>query len=126
LAAEKQPHLVWNAFIDLIAVEKYEDLSTTHGIERLRETISALHELGLPCHGRVLERVAQAFAAAPQGAAWEIVLGDDAIEQLDTAFHACRPDVDWGLKRHLGLHQEEYVSKAGTSDGALPLISGRT
>ena len=137
LAAEKEPHLVWNAFIDLIAVEGYEDLSVTQrkahlvfwydsevqngghgqylenqGTQRLRETIAALHELGLPCQGRVLERVAQAFAVAPRGAAWEAVLAGDVIEQLDAAFHACSPDVDSGLKRHLGLHQEEYVSLA--------------
>jgi hypothetical protein len=135
VAAESQPHLVWNAFIDLLAVEHYEDLSATQrkahlvfwydsevqngghgqylenqGTRRLSETISALHELGLSCQGHVLEDVAKAFAASAEGVAWETVLGGDAIQEFDAAFHACTPDVDRALQRHLGLHREEYVS----------------
>ena len=34
-AAEREPHLIWNAFVDLIAVESYEQLSPVQRMAHL-------------------------------------------------------------------------------------------
>ena len=35
IAAEREPHLVWNAFIDPLAMEAYEDLSPVQSVAHL-------------------------------------------------------------------------------------------
>src|SRR5678816_1954741 len=111
-AAGREPHLIWNAFIDLIAVEDYSDLSPlqrkahlvfwyesevqngghgqyleNHGRLRLRETIAALVELGLSCQAQVLSRAADLFDHADAKADWSDVLTSGLAEELDEAFH---------------------------------------
>lgn len=127
-ALRREPHLVWNAFIDLLALEDYDDLSPlqrkahlvfwyesevqngghgqyfeNQGCRRLREAIAALCELGLACQAAVLSRAADildAGTAFPEGLA----------EELDRAFHACAPSATAALERHLATHQDDYVS----------------
>src|SRR5436190_8323185 len=93
--AKREPHVVWNAFVDLIATEDLSELSAIQrkahlvfwyesevqngghgqyfenvGVKRLSETIQALGELGLQCHAKVLSRAGEALLAAQGPADW--------------------------------------------------------
>jgi hypothetical protein len=136
-SAAREPHIVWNAFVDLIATEDYADLSPVQrkahlvfwyesevqngghgqyfenqGVDRLRETVDALHELGLSCQARVLARAVAALSLAHRPADWADSLPEELVEELDAAFHSCRPEVITGLKEHLRVHEAEYVEVA--------------
>jgi hypothetical protein len=121
-AAEAEPHLVWNAFIDLIAVEEYERLSQlqrmahlvfwydsevqngghgqyfeNRGTQRLGETVQALQALGLTCQADILEKAATARSSAP------------ALAVADEAYHACQPSTIEALEKHLEDHRADYI-----------------
>lgn len=123
-ATQREPHLIWNAFIDLVAVEAYEDLSDlqrkahlvfwydtevqngghgqyfeNHGTERAGEVIRALEELQLTCLAQVLKEAVSASADA-QG---------NALDRFDNAYHVCKPNAIEGLEAHLTKYQAEYV-----------------
>jgi hypothetical protein len=109
---QQEPYLVWNAFIDLLAMEEYGDLTSVQrrahlvlwydsevqngghgqyfenrGVNRLAETVAALRALGLPDHAQVLSRAIAAFDAAAPGSDWMDALHDGFIEELDAEFH---------------------------------------
>ncbi len=133
-AAQREPHLVWNAFVDLLAMEEYDALSPkqraaqlvfcyesevqngghgqyleNQGTGHLSETVLALRDLGLPCQAGLVEQLAEALSSAPTGQPWEKVLPRGLTERLDSAFHACSPDIISALERHLELNRDEYV-----------------
>ena len=115
-AAGREPHLAWNAFIDLIAIEDYPDLSPlqrkahlvfwdesevqngghgqyleNQGRHRLRETIAALVELGLSCQAEVLSRAADLLDGADAELDWVDVLPSGLTEDSIKHFtHAPR------------------------------------
>jgi hypothetical protein len=113
---QQEPHLVWNAFIDLLAISEYGDLSLiqrkahlvfwydsevqngghgqyfeNRGVSRLGETVAALRNLGLECQAETLP--------------------DSFIDELDAAFHGCTPTVTEALEQHLARHTTEYVEE---------------
>jgi len=131
---EQDACLVWNTFIEMIALAEYEDLSSlqrkahlvfwyesevqngghgqyfeNRGLERVPETIEALVDLGARGQANVLSMAAELFAASPPGSAWEDMLCDDDIDTLDNAFHDCSPNLVEVLQHHLVEHQEEYI-----------------
>lgn len=136
LQLQRDPYLVWNAFIDLLAMEEYDDLTAVQrkahlvfwydsevqngghgqyfdnrGVNRLAETVAALRDLGLPCHAQVLSRAAAALAVAEPGSEWVDALHDGFIDELDAEFHRCTPTVTEALERHIGSHADEYVEE---------------
>jgi hypothetical protein len=136
-AATREPHTLWNAFIDLIATEDYADLSPlqrkahlvfwyesevqngghgqyfeNQGVDRLRETVDALHALGLSCQARVLARAVEVLSVAHRPADWADSLSDEFVEELDAAFHNCAPGAMAALEEHLRAHEAEYVEIA--------------
>lgn len=133
---QQDPYLVWNAFIDLLAVEAYSDLSSVQrmahlafwydsevqngghgqyfenrGVNGLAETVGALRDLGLACQARVLSRAVAALSAAVPGADWADALHDSFIDELDHEFHRCTPTVTEALEQHLARHISEYVEE---------------
>ena len=119
--AEKEPYLLWNAFVDLIAVESYENLSSTQrlahlvfwydsevqngghaqyfenrGTDFLGETLAALLALGLACQAEVLRKA----AAAPSVAR---------LATADRDYHLCMPTTIAGLEKHFEGNQAKYV-----------------
>ena len=133
---QQEPHLVWNAFIDLLAIEAYGDLSPdqrkahlvfwydsevqngghgqyfeNRGVNRLAETVAALKDLDLACQADVLSRAAAALAASEPGADWADTLPDGLTDELDAAFHRCMPTVTEALEQHLARHTAEYVEE---------------
>lgn len=128
--AQQEPHLVWNAFVDILAMEDYADLTPNQrmahlvfwydsevqngghgqyfenrGSERLAETVRALTELGLPAQAKVLSR---AVGALTPGMDWT-ELEDGFTEELDDAYNQCTPTVTEALTQHLTKHRAEYV-----------------
>ena len=133
---QQEPYLAWNAFIDLLAMEEYDDLTAVQrrahlvfwydsevqngghgqyfenrGVNRLAETVASLRILGLPCQAQVLSRAIAAFDAAEPGSDWVDVLHDGFIEELDAEFHRCTPTVTEALEQHLADHADEYVEE---------------
>ncbi len=131
---KSEPFLIWNAFVDLLAVEEYGRLSPiqqvahlvfwydsevqngghgqyfeNRGTEIIPETIDALTNLGLSCQAEILSRAAAALSASGCEVAWEYALTDSFIEELDAAFYDCSPTVMEALERHLLMHTAEYV-----------------
>lgn len=122
VAAEREPHLIWNAFVDLVAVEAYEDLTEIQrrahlvfwydsevqngghdqyfencGTQRNGEVIEALERLGLPCLAKVFAMAASANSSG-QG-----------LSAADDAYHLCAPSAIEGLEAHLTINQDHYV-----------------
>jgi len=133
---QKEPHLTWNAFIDLLSIEDYADLSPlqrkahlafwyesevengghgqyfeSRGTRQLAETMAALTDLNLSCHARVLSRAANAIPAMDPQSNWEELVEDGFIEELDAAFQTCSPTITEALERHLAAHLDEYVEQ---------------
>lgn len=131
-----EPQLVWNAFVDVLAMEDYADLSPpqrkahlafwyesevqngghgqyfeNRGTHQLAETMAALTDLGLAGHARVLARAAGVLPAMDPQSGWEEIVDDGFIEELDDAFHACEPTILEGLERHLAAHRDEYIEQ---------------
>jgi len=131
-----EQHLVWNAFIDLLAMEDYGALSViqrkahlafwydsevqngghgqyfeNRGVSRLSETTAALRDLGLECQAEVLSRASAALSTTEPGADWADTLPDSFIDELDAAFHRCTPTVTEALEQHLARHIAEYVEE---------------
>ena len=124
-AAQAQPFLIWNAFIDLVASEEYSALEPSQrpahlafwyesevqngghdqyfgnqGTERVGETVAALRGLGLGDQAALLE---QAYAALEK---------PDYIQKVaeaDGAFDACKPSVVEALQAHLAEATDLYV-----------------
>jgi Domain of unknown function (DUF4375) len=129
-----QPHLLWNAFVDLLAVEEYSSLSPlqrqaqlvfwydsevqngghgqyleNRGTERLDDTVRALEAFGLRCQAELLSRVGAVLSERGHRADWSSVVDEGFAEALDGAFHECVPSVAEALDRHLAVHRAEYV-----------------
>jgi len=133
---QEQPYLIWNAFIDLLAMEDYADLSPlqrkahlvfwydsevqngghgqyfeNRGVNRLAETVTALTDLGLPCQAQVLTRAVAALSASDPEADWMDALQDSFIDELDDEFIRCKPTVTEALEQHLERYKAEYVEQ---------------
>jgi hypothetical protein len=112
---------VWNAFVDLLALEDYAHLSPTQrvahlvfsyesevqngghgqffanqGAQRIPETVASLRALGLSCHAQVLEGAARLIDTGTLAAA-------------DRSFHACTPTIIQALQKHLAETTADYV-----------------
>ncbi len=138
--AEKEPHLVWNAFIELLTENDYADLSSeqqpaflvfwyesevqngghlqyfeNRGTKHLDKTIAALGFLGAPCQQQVLEDAASLFLSrehSPISTADEYasIALLDEFGEFDRRFHDCSPSLNQCLERHLQEHQSWFVA----------------
>jgi len=138
-AIEGASYLVWNAFIDLLATEKFEDLEQLQRIAHLafwydsevqngghyqyfanpagrrrHETIEALLALGLGCQASVLRQATSLWGSKDR----ELPLSvgefvDNALEgefsKLDATYYDCSPTTTAGLESFLVEHQDEFV-----------------
>jgi hypothetical protein len=139
-AAESKPYLIWNAFVDLLAMEEYADLSEVQrrahlvfwydsevqngghlqyflnrGTQLVPETLIALEGIGLPCQASVLRRASARWVLherpEPQTAEeYSEQALEGEFDQYDAAFHACAPPVPDVLEQHLKMHRDEYVN----------------
>jgi len=138
-ALQKEPYLKWNAFVDLIAVEEYEDLSdiqrTAHlafqydsevlngghlqyfenaGLDLIDQTLTALEAIGARSHANVLRQAVVQFNSKRRvqiSTAEEFahISQSGEFDSFDQAYHKCRPEMNELLSRFLDSHTSDFV-----------------
>jgi hypothetical protein len=137
--ADENPYRIWDAFVDLLAMEKYDGLAPEQrpahlvfwyeselengghlqyfqnkGTKYLGETIEALGILGAEGHQRILREAAELFLGHERPLiqtteAYSAVALEGEFEGLDLRFGACSPSLFECLKAHLALQQSSFV-----------------
>jgi hypothetical protein len=142
---KRQPHLAWNAFVDVVARTPYERLDRrqrpAHLVfwynaevlngghyqyfenptgRRAAEAVGALRHLGLPCQARILDQALASWTAgerkAPSGTQ-EFV--DNALagefDSFDAAYHKCSPSTDRALEAYVAANKELFIAVVGAA-----------
>ena len=136
---EAEPFQVWNSFVDLLAMETYEALSSeqrpahlvfwyesevqngghfqyfeNHEARHLKETVEALGLLGAKCQQKILSEAGKVWLSSSRekiGTAKEFC--EEALEgefnSFDSRFHACLPNLQKILEDYLGRNQSLFV-----------------
>lgn len=137
---ESEAFRIWNAFIELVAMNDYENLSPAQrpaypafwyesevqngdhlqyfenrGVKHLQETISALGLLGASCHQTVLKEAGEFFLAHPHEVIDSVedyiaVALENEFGKFDQQFAACSPSLIECLEEHLKNHQSAFVA----------------
>jgi hypothetical protein len=137
---EAEPFLVWNAYVNLLAMEDYRDLTAeqrpaqlvfwyesevqngghsqyfeNRGTEHSAETVEALGLLGATCQQQVLREAGELWLSRfrpRMRTAREFC--DAALEgefdAFDSRFHACWPTLQQCLEVYLARHQSSFVT----------------
>jgi hypothetical protein len=137
---EAEPYRVWNAYVNLLAMEQYEHLSPeqrpahlvfwyegevqngghfqyfeNRGTKHLPATIEALGLLGATCQQQVLREAGERWLSRPRPriqTAQEFC--DTALagefDSFDSRFHACSPTLNQCLESYLARHQASFVT----------------
>lgn len=142
-AVAKEPHLIWNAFIDLIAMEEYDTLSPVQRNAQLafyydaevqngghhqyfensagrrsHETVDALLQLGLGCQAETLRQAIDSWNSKDrEPAATPEEFLDDKLEgefkDHDRRYGECVRSTTERLKLYLNEHQSDFVIVEG-------------
>lgn len=137
---DAEPHLLWNAYVDLLANEDYESLSTeqrkahlvfwyesevqngghlqyfeNHGTKHLAETIVALDSIEAAGQQQILREAGELWLScerSPIQSAEEY--SETALEgefdDFDSRFHACLPTLEHCLETYLQAHQSLFIT----------------
>jgi hypothetical protein len=136
---EKEPYKLWNAFVDILAMEKYEDLTaiqrTAHlcfwydaevqngghlqyfenrGTDLVQHTVLALVDIGAGCQARVLEAASRQYLSVDRRSIDTVeAFVEEALagefEQFDGDYHQCSPTIADLLETYLQAHQDSFV-----------------
>jgi len=136
---EAEPWSIWNAYVNLLAMEDYHDLSSeqrpahlvfwyehevqngghfqffeNHGTERLGETIEALGSLGAAGQQQVLREAGELWLSRPRPrieTAQEFCEAalEGEFDALDSRFHSCTPTLVECLEMYLSHHQSSFI-----------------
>jgi Domain of unknown function (DUF4375) len=136
---EEDPYCIWNAYVDVLGLEKYGDLSSEQrpahlvfnyesevqngghlqyfencGTEHLNETVEALGSLGAPCQQQVLREAGELWLSRsrPRIQTAEEYCGialQGEFDAFDARFHRCSPALDQCLEAYLEKHQALFV-----------------
>ena len=139
---EEKPYCVWNSFVELLASRSYNELSQdqrpahlvfwyesevqngghlqyfeNRGVEYLEATVEALGILGAPCQKQVLREAGALFLSIPRKRIRTVeeyvsTAQADEFGLLDRRFGECSPSLQQCLERHLGEHQDKFVTVA--------------
>jgi hypothetical protein len=137
--AENTPNEIWNAFIDLIAIEDYKNLDQTQrlahlafwydselqngghlqffenrGTELLDETLTALQDLGAKKQHKILEKARKKWLAGSRSKKEEAEdYIDEALEgefeTLDDQYYECEPSINDLLEGFLAKNRSSFV-----------------
>lgn len=137
---EREPHRIWNAYVDLLAIEDYEELSVAQrpaylvfwyesevqngghlqyfenrGVEDLDETVAALGLLGAGCHQEVLREAGALFLSRERprlrsARQFSEIALQEEFWTFDSRFHDCSPSLQQCLETHLHRHQSLFVT----------------
>jgi hypothetical protein len=135
-----EPYRVWNAYVNLLGMEWYEDLAPeqrpahlvfwyesevqngrhfqyfeNRGTAHLSETVGALGRLGAACQQEVLRRAGELWLIRPRPrveTVQQFVASalEGEFSALDSRFHACSPSLQKCLETHLRDHQSAFVA----------------
>ena len=136
---EQKPYEAWNAFVDILAMEQYDDLSAVQriaylcfwydsevqngghlqyfenrGIKQLEDTLIALGVLGADCQKELLTTAARLFSGQPR---MKIRTVDEYVAEahrgefdtLDSAFYACVPSIQELLKTYFRQNESHFI-----------------
>lgn len=137
---ETDPYGIWNAYVDLLAMEEYERLSPeqrpahlvfryesevqngghfqyfeNRGTDHLAATVEALGLLGATCRRQVLQEAGAQWLSVSRSRIETVEEFCDAalegeFDSFDTAFYACLPTLQQCLEEYLKQHQASFVS----------------
>lgn len=137
-ALKIRPYLLWNGFIDIVALEELNELTIiqrpaalvfayesemqngghyqyfiNRGLSQLRATIKALEELGASEQAEILRAAgeeARKHELAPETTE-EFVAGalEGPFDSMDTRYYKCKPDLSIILEEYLKLYQAEFI-----------------
>ena len=135
-----EPFRVWNAYIDLLGMEDYHDLTPeqrpahlvfwyesevqngghlqyfeNHGTKHLAETIESLGILGASCQQQILKQAGEQWRASerePIQTTEEYceVAFEGEFDDLDSRFYDCPCDLRQCLESFLDQHQSWFVT----------------
>jgi hypothetical protein len=133
------PHCVWNAYLDLLANEDYDDLTSeqraaqlvflyesevqngghlqffeNRGSERLEETIEALGALGACSQQQLLREAGQAWLSRPRprietAEEFSEAALDGEFAAFDLRFMLCEPTLYKKLEEYLSQRQSSFI-----------------
>jgi hypothetical protein len=136
---EAEPFRVWNAYVNLLAMEDYHDLSPeqrpaylvfwyehevqngghfqyfeNRGTEYLEATIEGLGLLGAACQQKVLREASASWLGRSRSrvqTAQEFceTAREGEFDSFDSRFYACSPTLQQWLEAHLERHQSSFV-----------------
>jgi hypothetical protein len=137
---DKEPFLVWNAFVDLMVNEEYEDLNEiqrvaylcfwydsevqngghlqyfeNRGLSMLPDSIAALNSLEAISQGRILKKAVEKFSAEPRK---KIETVEEYVEralegefdELDELYYKSTPSVLDLLEKYLERNKEQFIT----------------
>jgi len=137
---EAEPFRVWNAFVDLLAMENYGQLSSeqrpahlvfwyesevqngghfqyfeNRSTEHFAATVEALGSLGATCQQQILREAGQLWISRSRPRAQTAqefcdTALDGEFDSFDSRFHACSPSLQQCLEAYLEGHQTSFVS----------------
>ncbi|MGH9785808.1 MAG: DMP19 family protein [Terriglobia bacterium] len=137
--ADREPHLVWNAFVDLIATTPPEELSDrqhvahlaflydaevqngghlqyfeNHGTVLVEGTVVALDHLGARLQAAVLAGATAVWNSRPRERSltaeqYVSVALEGEFDTFDSQYHACEPAITDLLSLYLEANREEFV-----------------
>jgi hypothetical protein len=138
-ALANEPYLVWNAYVEILAMECYGDLDPVQrvphlcfwyenevqngghiqyfenrGTALLEETLSALRILGATQQQRVLEEAARVFLKKTRSkiqTAEEFARTalEGEFKSFDSAYYSCEPSMEKLLRAYLELHPKHFI-----------------
>ena len=138
---DKEPYLLWNEYVDLLAMSDYSLLTQSQrtaylafwydaevqngghlqyfenqGIGYLDETITALASLGAVCQRDVLSRarVKYELTLRPKNqsvTSYIEVALQDEFGEFDQMYHSCHPGIMEFLKLYLEANESEFIER---------------
>lgn len=139
---ETEPYRIWNAFVDLLAMEDYGQLSReqgpphlvfwyesevqngghfqyfeNRGTEYLAATVEALGLLGAAGHQQVLREAGNVWLSRDRTPVQSVqefcdIALEGEFDWFDSRFHDCSPSLQECLEAYLMQHQASFVSIA--------------
>lgn len=137
---DAKPYVVWNAFVNLLAMESYRDLTPeqraahlvfwyehevqngghlqffeNRGTEYVNETIAALGVLGAVSQQQILRDASDRWLSRAQPSIATVneyceTALQGAFDEYDRRFYDCEPSLQKKLEEYLSRHQSLFVA----------------
>ena len=138
-ASRGAPYLVWNAFVDLLAMSDYKDLNSiqrlaylafwydaemqngghlqyfeNQAIYHLEETLVALDQIGASKQSGILNTASKKFVEFTRGKFDTVekyieTALNDDYGEFDTAYYDCIPTIQSLLEKYLHENMEQFI-----------------